>query len=272
VRETELRHDYSRQASRYDRSRGVSPDVFDAVARTIMAAPGRRLLDVGGGTGNYASALRERGWIPTVLDASPDMRAQARAKGLAVAAGDAAALPLSDGSYHAVTMISMLHLLTDWRAALDEARRVLAPGGVLAIMGLFAEHLREVTWAYDLFPSMRDHALPHRPSLGQILEQLPGASVTPLRFSDLADASIAALCAHPEAMLEPDRRRQTSFFERLEQNHPDELEHGLETLRGWLAQGRRPERERLEARRRLGDAVVIDWTKPRDDKASSRAR
>jgi SAM-dependent methyltransferase len=177
---------------------------------------------------------------------------------------------LATGSFDAVTMISMLHQVSGWPAALAEARRVLTPGGVLAIVGLFAEHLREVTWAYDLFPSMREHALPHRPSLAQMLEQLPGASVTPVWFSDLVDASIGALCAHPEAMLEPERRRQTSFFERLERDHPDELERGVATLRGWLEQGRRPERERAEARQRLGDAIVIGWTKPRDGDALGR--
>jgi DNA-binding transcriptional MerR regulator len=260
--EQTLQHDYSRQADRYDRSRGVSGDVLRGVTDAIQSAPGRQLLDVGGGTGNYAAALRELGWAPTVIDASPQMRRRAEAKGLPVIAGEATMLPFADGSYDAVTMISMLHQVSDWRRALGEARRVLRSGGRLAVMGMSAEHLREVAWAYDLFPSMREFALPHRPTIDEMLAELPGGSATPIWFNDLSDASLAALCAHPEIMLEADRRRQTSFFERLERDHPEELEAGLVTLRGWLEAGRRPERERAAARERLGDATVIAWSAP----------
>lgn len=260
--EQTLKHDYSAQADRYDVSRGVSGDVLSAVLGAMEGAPGRQLLDIGGGTGNYAAALRERGWAPTVMDASPQMRQYAAAKGLPALAGEATALPFADGTYDAVTMISMLHQVADWRAALAEARRVLRPGGRLAVEGLTADHLRQVTWAYDLFPTMREFALPSRPTVAEMLKELPGATVTPLWFSDLGDASIGALCAHPEAMLNPQRRRQTSFFERMERDHPEELAAGLSCLRSRLSEGRRPEQERAEARQRLGDAVVIGWTAP----------
>ena len=60
------RHDYARQARTYDRTRAASPSVLGPLRAALGAAPGRRLLDVGGGTGNYASALggaRLRGLI-----------------------------------------------------------------------------------------------------------------------------------------------------------------------------------------------------------------
>jgi DNA-binding transcriptional MerR regulator len=257
-----LRLDYSQQSGRYDRTRGVSGDVLAAVSEAIGPAPGRRLLDVGGGTGNYAAALRERGWGPLVLDPSAAMRRQAGSKGLPTVDGEATALPFPEESFDAVTMISMIHQVGDWRGALGEARRVLQPAGRLAVMGLTADHLREVAWAYDLFPSMRVFALPHRPTLAEMVAELPGATVAPIRFTDLADASIGALCAHPDAMLDPEIRRQTSFFERLSTEHPKELGSGLETLRRRLAEGRRPDEERAAARRRLGDASMISWTAP----------
>jgi DNA-binding transcriptional MerR regulator len=256
-----LRHDYSQQAHRYDASRGVSPDVIEALLTALGDAPGRALLDVGGGTGNYAQALRDIGWVPTVLDASPDMRAEAEAKGLVAAAGDATNLPFADESFDALIMISMLQQVADWAAALNEACRVLRPGGRLAVMGMTAEHLREVAWAYDLFPSMRGFALDRRPSLAEMMEHLPGATAEPIWFRDLTDASIGALCAHPEAMLDPQRRRQTSFFERLERDHPQELKDGLDILAGWLAAEDDPRASREHARRRLGDASVIAWQK-----------
>ena len=233
--------------------------VLGAVTQALAGAPGCVLLDVGSGTGNYAMALRAQGWAPLLIDASPQMRQVAQGKGLPAVPGEAERLPFGDATFDAVTMISMLHQVADWGQALAEARRVLRPKGCLAVMLLTADHIQEVSWAYDLFPAMRELALPHRPSLAQLHRELPGSTVIPVWFDDLSDASIATLCAFPEAMLDPGLRRQTSFFGRLERDHPSQLQAGLTPLRSWLGSGRRPEQERAEARGRLGDASVIAW-------------
>ncbi|MGH3401585.1 MAG: methyltransferase domain-containing protein [Streptosporangiaceae bacterium] len=255
--EQAVRYDYSDQADHYDRTRGVSSAVLGAVTTALADAPGRALLDIGGGTGNYAMALREQGWAPLLIDTSPQMRQVAQGKGLPAIPGEAASLPFGDTTFDAVTMINMLHQVGNWQQALAEAHRVLRPDGCLAIMLLTADHIREVSWVYDLFPAMREFALPHAPSLAQLRRELPGARVIPFWFDDLSDASIAALCAFPEAMLDPELRRQNSFFGRLEREHPRQLEAGLTTLRSWLGSGRRPEQERADARNRLGDSCVI---------------
>lgn len=106
---------------------------------------------------------------------------------------------------------------------------------------------------------MRKFALPHRPSLAELRRDLPGARVIPFQFNDLSGASIAALCAFPEAMLDAELRRQNSFFGRLEREHLGQLETGLTTLRSWLDSGQHPEQEHAEARGRLGDGTVIAW-------------
>jgi len=260
--EPRLRHDYSQQAQRYDSSRGVSSAVLAAVTTGLRQAPGRALLDVGGGTGNYASALRSQGWAPTVLDSSREMRRVALKKGLPVVAGEATSLPFSDASFDAVTMISMLHQVEEWRRALAEARRVLKPSGCLAVATLTSDHVRKVAWAFDLFPSMRTLSLRHRPSIQELCDEAAGSDVIPFWLDDLADASIGALCNFPDAILDPSQRRQTSFFERLERDHVEELDAGLRTLNSWLAAGRHPEAERAAARRELGDGCVIAWQRP----------
>lgn len=146
------RLDYRAQARTYDRTRAASPSILEPIVEALAAAPGRALLDVGGGTGNYAAALRERGWEPRVLDRSTEMLARAAAKGLAVVRADATCLPLSGAAVDAVTMISMLHLVPGWRGALAEARRVLRPGGRLAIMAYTRENLG-VHWIWSYFPA-----------------------------------------------------------------------------------------------------------------------
>lgn len=246
--------DYSRQAETYDTTRSASPSVLGPLREALAAAPGRRLLDVGGGTGNYARALRDEGWEPLVVDRSPAMLARAAAKGLETLEGDAQALPLPDESFDAVTMISMLHHVEDRARALAEARRVLRRGGRLVLKGYAREDIEHL-WLQDYFPSTRAWMDASHPRLAELLEQLPGARRIPVVFRDLVDASLAALAAHPELVLDQHWRRQTSYFERLERDHPDELRAGLARLREAVAAGRAP--------RARGGASVLAWTKPR---------
>ncbi|MDP9385474.1 MAG: class I SAM-dependent methyltransferase, partial [Actinomycetota bacterium] len=237
------RHVYDRQAETYDATRAASPSVLEPVLQALEGAPGPALLDVGGGTGNYALALRDHGFAPIVLDCNAAMLERAAAKGLTTVAGDAAALPYEDGSWDAVTLISMLHHVPDWRAALREAARVLRPGGRLAVMGWTRENVAEVSWLDEYFPSTRPWMLEQHPPAAELLAALPGAGLIPLCFEDVVDLSVGALQRRPELVLDEELRRQTSFFERLGDDAPEELRTGLERLRADLRAGRRPERD-----------------------------
>jgi SAM-dependent methyltransferase len=47
--------------------------------------------------------------------------------------GDATRLPFRAGSFDAVIEVHVLHLIPAWREAVNEVRRVLAPGGTLLV-------------------------------------------------------------------------------------------------------------------------------------------
>jgi hypothetical protein len=51
---------------------------------------------------------------------------------------------------------------------------------------------------------------------------------------------MAALLGHPEKLLAAERRSQTSFFERMGHDHPDELRAGLARLEQELNEDRAP--------------------------------
>jgi ubiquinone/menaquinone biosynthesis C-methylase UbiE len=247
--------DYSRQAETYDATRAASPSVLAPLRQALAGAPGRRLVDVGGGTGNYSLALRDEGWEPLVVDRSTAMLERARAKGLETLEGDAQALPLPDASADAVMLVSMLHHVDDPRRALAEAQRILRPGGRLALMVFTREDLAAL-WYADYFPSTRAWMDASHPTADQLLAHFPGASHVQFEFRDLEDASLAALAAYPERVLEPHWQRQTSYFERIERDHPDELRAGLERLRADIEAGSPP--------RGGGLGSVIAWEKPRE--------
>ncbi len=106
----------------------------------LPAAPAE-VLDVGGGAGIYALWLAELGYTVDLVDAMPKHVEQAAeasrhsAHGLRTAeVGDARALAHADASVDAVILLGPLYHLVaaaDRRAALEEARRVLRPGGVV---------------------------------------------------------------------------------------------------------------------------------------------
>ena len=104
--------------------------------------PGQRLLDVGCGPGTITLDLAARVAPGPVLgiDAAPDVIAKASelaastgSRTTTFAVADVYALDQPDGAFDVVHAHQVLQHLTDPVAALREMRRVLAPGGILAV-------------------------------------------------------------------------------------------------------------------------------------------
>ena len=123
---------FDRIAPLYDLA--MPPADGDALAAGFDRAtrPIDRLLDVGGGSGRAAAAVT--GPDRLVVDVSRPMLRRARTvRGLSAVAGDAGRLPVADGAVDAVLVVDAFHHLPTQTAAIDEAARVLAPGGVFVI-------------------------------------------------------------------------------------------------------------------------------------------
>ena len=96
-----------------------------------------RLLDVGCGSGELLEALRADGWSVSGVEPSERSADIARAqRGLDVqtATFDDAVLP--EGGFEAVVFAAALEHLHNPLAALSRARRLLAPGGLVAVLFL----------------------------------------------------------------------------------------------------------------------------------------
>ena len=102
-----------------------------------LLKPKGKVLDVGCGTGDLSIELFERtaAQVTGVDFCGPMVRlAQKKAPHLPFIEGDALQLPFADGSFDGLTVAFALRNLSSVHAGLTEFRRVLKPGGWLAIL------------------------------------------------------------------------------------------------------------------------------------------
>ena len=103
--------------------------------RLLPEAAGRRLLDVGCGTGHHLARMRARGFEVDGVDGSTEMLARARQlnPGVELRQAEVDALPYPDASFDVVICIEVFRYLPDERACAREMARVLKPGGVCLV-------------------------------------------------------------------------------------------------------------------------------------------
>jgi len=136
----DVRGMFDRIAPVYDAMNRVMTAGLDRVWRRLtveaVVQPGDRVLDACCGTGDLALAAEREGGVVTGVDFSPRMLERARRKSETVTwvEGDLLALPFGDASFDAATVGFGVRNVSDLDAALAELRRVLRPGGRLAIL------------------------------------------------------------------------------------------------------------------------------------------
>jgi len=146
---------FRRNAPDWDRIRGLQvpePAIEAALVALLATCPGGRvgdLLDIGTGTGRMLEVLGPRTERAVGVDLSREMLAVARVNleraGLAhcqVRQGDLYRLPFPAASFDVALMCQVLHFVEAPAEAIQEAARVLRPGGQLWLTD-FAPHAEE---------------------------------------------------------------------------------------------------------------------------------
>ena len=157
---------FTRVASKYDimndvMSMGIHRIWKDAMMDWLAPRPGTRLLDVAGGTGDVSFRYLKRapGAAAVVLDMTEQMliegRRRAEAESMADrldwVVGDAMALPFPANTFDVYTISFGIRNVTRVQDALNEAYRVLRPGGRLMVLEFSQIPNDLMQKAYDLY-------------------------------------------------------------------------------------------------------------------------
>ena len=103
----------------------------------VRLARGKRVLDAGCGAGYGSAELADVAESVTGIDIAPEAVEHARAHyalpNLVFEQASCTLLPYGDGVFDLVVAFEVIEHLADWRAFLQEVRRVLAPAGQLIV-------------------------------------------------------------------------------------------------------------------------------------------
>lgn len=138
---------------------GYPPEAVDWIREVVAAAPGKRVLDLGAGTGKFLPVLRASGATLLALEPVDAMRVKLAQSNpdVETLSGTAESIPLPDASIEAIVCAQAFHWFSTAKA-LAEMRRVLIPGGTLGLI-----------W------NTRDESVPWVAALSEITESFEAA-------------------------------------------------------------------------------------------------
>jgi SAM-dependent methyltransferase len=113
-----------------------------ALAPHASSLTGRRVLDLGAGTGATSRVVAALGGVPVAVDASWPMLHHDRRSRPPAIAGDACLVPVGDDAVAATVAAFVLSHVVDPVTLLSEAGRVTAPGGMVVVVSFAAAGAR----------------------------------------------------------------------------------------------------------------------------------
>ena len=161
-----LRHEYDPEVLDCSQRTQRAQRLYAALCAAGLWRPQARLLDVGCGSGLLLAALggdtRQR--IGCDVRQSLYVHTREQVGSVLFTQADAIYLPFPDGAFDLVTCLAVIEELTDWRRALQEMARCVAPGGVLYVtvtngrlltplytwIERLGVHVRASAWAYSV--------------------------------------------------------------------------------------------------------------------------
>lgn len=164
-----------------------------ALIEAASIGPGRRVLDVGCGSGEFLELLASTGAEVAGIDPAPAMLELARRSvpGADIRSGDFSELPWPAASFDVVTAVNALQFADDMVVALRQAARVLRHGGHIGIANWADAEWNDI----DTIEAAISRAVGEEPSRGGAYRK-PGGLEALFREADL-EVDAAGIVAAP---------------------------------------------------------------------------
>ncbi|MGX7708059.1 class I SAM-dependent methyltransferase [Methylobacterium sp. Gmos1] len=218
---------FSAGADTYARGRPDYPAALAIWLRdALRLGPGRRVADLGAGTGKFTAVLAATGAAVTAVEPVDAMRARLAAAlpGVTAVAGSAEAMPLADGSLDALVCAQAFHWFST-PAALAEIRRVLRVGGRLGLVWNVRDEAA-APWVAELTAIMNAHeGDAPRFHTGAWRRPFPAQGFGPLHEAAFAHGHAGT----PEQVI-LDRTLSVSFIAALPEGERERVAQGVREL------------------------------------------
>ena len=164
------------------------------VTRLLGDVSGRKVLDVGCGTGRHSVALAARGAVVTGVDFSSGMLAKARSKpgaaGVTFLQQDASGkLPFESGSFHRVISCLVVDHVQDLAGFFGELKRVVRADGFVVISVMHPAMMLKGVQARFSDPNTGEEVRPQSVA-NQISDYVMGATRAGFTFDELSEHAI----------------------------------------------------------------------------------
>jgi ubiquinone/menaquinone biosynthesis C-methylase UbiE len=235
---------YDRIGQSYDSTRHADPYILSRLMHHLSAQPGRKILDVACGTGNYTIALARAGLDMHGIDQSGVMIENARKKddhhSVRWCLGQAEHMPFADKTFNGALCTLAIHHFKDTWPVFAEISRVLAHGRFV-IFTADPEQMKKY-WLNVYFPRMLAKSIERMPTVATVEQNLRSADFRAIYAEafhvtkELQDMFLFAGKQRPELYLDPRVRAGISSFTGLADAH--EVEQGLRQLAADIDSGK----------------------------------
>jgi ubiquinone/menaquinone biosynthesis C-methylase UbiE len=227
---------YNQIGTAYNSTRKADPYLATTLLSLLRSQKDKFYLDLGCGTGNYTSALADKGVKFIGVDPSEKMLnvAKARNQNVIWLTGTAEQIPADDKAFGGIIATLTIHHWSDLKKAFIEISRVLADDGRFVLFTATPEQM-EGYWLNHYFPEMLRSSIVQMPSLNHIREAIEEAKLQISGIEryfikdDLQDCFLYVGKNRPECYFDEQIRNGISSFASLA--NMEEVKQGLAKLR-----------------------------------------
>ncbi len=160
---------YNSIGSNYNHARAADPYLLERISELLKWKKDGKYLDIGCGTGNYTSALSQKGLEIIGVDPSEIMLKEAYKKGDNVlwVKGQAESLPFNDEHFDGILGTLTLHHWSDLEKGFQELHRVVKSSGKVVFFIATPEQTDRY-WLKHYFPDIIRKSVDALPSMNKI--------------------------------------------------------------------------------------------------------